>query len=190
MDSVAFLERLASLTALSREFRGEIEDRLVPEVYRPHQIIHAAGQTETRLWYVVKGLVRTYELEQSGKEHTVYFFREQDLLFSYEGFWMQKTSLYIEVLEPSTLVALDYVQVNDWLNRFPEVRELAGIFMQHRYQQDQFRRWLMTQSAGERYRQLRKTDPELFRRVSVRLLATYLNMTRESLSRLMGQDWL
>lgn len=187
-DSRAFIERLSGLAHLSAELKEELAFSLVAEHYRSHQVIHATGQVETRFWYIAEGLVRTYDFDLSGREQTFAFFRHQDLLFSFEGYWKEKSNHYIEVLETSMLVSLSYEHLHALLTRFPEMQDLVKIFVRQYLHQERYRHHLLTLTAKERYLHLRKSRPELFRHVSVRLLATYLHITRESLSRLMGRD--
>ncbi|MBW4888947.1 Crp/Fnr family transcriptional regulator [Mucilaginibacter sp. HMF5004] len=176
------------MTTISVGFRLELEARLETETYRPHHIVHAAGQVENRLWYLESGLVRAYYFDQTGKEHTVDFYMEKEMIFSYSGFWKEPSDYYLEVLEHSELIAITYLSLYELTDNFPETRILTGIFTRRRYHQELFRNRLMTWNAAERYRQFRKRYPHIFRRASVRLIASYLNMTRENLSRLMRKD--
>ncbi|MBK0378542.1 Crp/Fnr family transcriptional regulator [Mucilaginibacter segetis] len=179
---------LSGITDLSPAFTSRLHAVLKPEIYQPHQVFQAAGQRENRLWFVLQGFVRGYYFDPSGKEHTLSFHSENELIFSYEGFWQETADRYLEALQPTGVYSLSYEELASLLPQFREAQLLKEVFVRHQYQQERFRKRLLTWSAEERYRQTRKLQPELFRKASVRLIATYLNMTRENLSRLMAKD--
>jgi CRP-like cAMP-binding protein len=188
MSFESVINYLSSIITLSEAFMTALEGSLTGESYQPRQVIHAAGQIENRLWFVDSGFARTYYFDQAGREHTIAFYSDQDFIFSHQGYWKEPAAYYLEALYPTILISLSYDALATQVSQFEEAGELVSIFLRHHYQREQFRNRLLTWAAEERYRQTRKLNPELFRKVSVRLIATYLNMTRENLSRLMGKD--
>jgi CRP/FNR family transcriptional regulator, anaerobic regulatory protein len=165
-----------------------MEQLVVREQYKPHQIVHAAGQTENRFWLLETGFARSYYLDRAGKEHTLAFYLEKQLIWSAQGYWNEPADYYLEVLEPSVMSAITYRGLHQLADAFPETGVLVQLLIRQQYQRELIKNRLLALSADERYRQVRRTMPELFRRASVRLIASYLNMTRENLSRLMGRD--
>jgi CRP-like cAMP-binding protein len=188
MNTSAIIDYLSSLSFLSEALQTELQKMVIREEYRPHQVIHAAGHTENRLWFIEKGFARTYYLEPSGKEHTLSFYPENQLVWSNPGYWHEPVDHYLEVLEPSVLLSLTYRVLHQLNDLYPETVELVQQLIRQQYHRDLQKNRLLGMTAEERYRQVRRLMPELFRRASVRLIASYLNMTRENLSRLMGRD--
>ena len=182
------IEYLSSFTTLSEPFIQEITKWFKTEHYKSHQILHAPGQTENRLWFIKQGFARTYYFDRSGREHTLHFYNLKDFIFSYQGLWKESSDYYIEVLDESELLSAPYEQIMNWLDAYPEAKIISAVLSRHRYHQELFKARLMTWSAEERYVQYRKFDPDVFRKASLRLIASYLNMTRENLSRLMGRE--
>src|SRR5476651_2301908 len=187
MSMESLIGYLSAITPLSTAFKEEMQASLRTENYKAHQIIHAAGQIENRLWYLETGFARTYYFDQSGKEHTLIFYLEKDLIFSYKGFWKEVADYYLEILEPSSLISLSYNSLST-LSKYEETKILMEAITRQRYQHDLFKNRIMTWTAEERYIEYRKENPEIFRKASVRLIASYLNMTRENLSRLISRD--
>jgi CRP-like cAMP-binding protein len=187
MSVESLIGYLSAITPLSPPFKEEMQAGLQTENYKARQIIHAAGQTENRLWYLESGFARTYYFDQAGKEHTLIFYEEKELIFSYKGFWKESTDYYLEVLKPSSLISLSYEYLTG-LFQLEETKILAQVFIRQRHQDDLFKSRMMTWTAEERYKQFRKIHPEIFGKTSVRLIASYLNMTRENLSRLISRD--
>lgn len=188
MNTAPLMSLLSDITALSPSFHAAITGHLKEEHYRAHQILHAAGQVERRLWFLENGFARAYYFDQTGKEHTLSFFKEKEIIFSYRGYWKEPTDYYAEVLTDSALLSLDYEVLSSLMEQFEETRVIVQSFIRQRYHQEDFKCRLLTWSAEDRYHQFRKTSPDIFRLASVRLIASYLNMTRENLSRLMGRE--
>jgi len=188
MPDLAFIEYLSSLTGLSSDLAAALHAQLNQETYRNHQVFHSEGQAENRLWFLEEGLVRSYYFDPAGKEHTLQFFSTGEVIFSWHGFYQERTDFYLEALEPSKLWALGYNALNSLCEAFPELVDIAKVIARRRFHTDTFYSRLMTLGAEERYRQFRNLHPDIFRRIPVRLIATYLNMTRENLSKLITGD--
>ena len=179
---------LSAIAKLSTGFTGALRSGLEEEQYKPHQIIHAAGQVENRLWFIETGFARSYYFDQAGKEHTLSFYLEKEIIFSYKGFWREAADYYLEVLAPAVLISFSYDSLSQFIDQYSETRTLINVFTRQRYYQELFKSRLMTWTAEERYYQFRKAHPDIFKIASVRLIASYLNMTRENLSRLMSRE--
>jgi CRP-like cAMP-binding protein len=186
--NAAIIEYLSSVSFLSVALKDELGKLVLREDYKPHQVIHAAGHTENRFWFIEKGFARTYYLDSSGKEHTLSFYPENNIIWSNQGYWNEPTDYYLEVLEPSVTLSVTYKMLHNLNDVYPETTGLVQLLIRQQYHQDLLKSRLLGLTAEERYQQVRKSMPELFRRSSVRLIASYLNMTRENLSRLMGRD--
>lgn len=188
MSAEPLINYLSLITELSPAFSDQLEKLFEKEHYRPHQILHSAGQMENRLWFIDNGFARAYYFDKSGKEHTLNFYDSKDLIFSYQGLWKESSDYYIEILQDSELWSIQYDQVKLWIDKFSEMKIITNVLTRHRYHQELFRSRLLTWNAEERYLQFRKVSPDTFKKASVRLIATYLNMTRENLSRLMSRE--
>lgn len=188
MIKLAFTEYLNSITPLSPALKDELLSNLQIEEYKSHQIISASGQTENRLWFIYKGFVQAYYYDNAGKQHTLKFYQENDLVFSYNGFWRKPSDYYLETLQPSIMVSLSYKSVAK-LFKYLETGDLARAFIMQQDKEADFKLKLMNGSTKERYKQFREARPEIFGKTTVGLIASYLNMTREYLSRLMSDDF-
>lgn len=188
MSVDSLIGHLSNLTNLTPAFIEELKAATEVESYKPHQIVHAAGQVENRLWYLVTGFARTYYFDMTGKEHTISFYSKSEIIFSYKGYWKEQTDYYLEVVTVTILIALPYETLYRLMVQYEEATTLVRIITRQRYYQELFKSRLMTWVAEERYHQFRKNYPDVFKLASVRLIASYLNMTRENLSRLMGRE--
>jgi CRP-like cAMP-binding protein len=188
MLTTSFISFLAAITELRPAFIEGLNLHLKEEKYKAHQIIHSAGQIENRLWYLESGFARTYYFDQTGKEHTLSFFTEKQLIFSYKGYWREATDYYLEIVTDSKLISLSYESVGSLVNGFYETKFLVHAFKRQLYYVELNKSRLIALPAEDRYLHFRKSNPEIFKIASVKLIASYLNMTRENLSRLIGKD--
>ena len=186
-NTVQFLQRLSAITPVSAELRDLLTENIRHEEYRGHQVLYAAGQSDLKIAFIQSGLARNYYFDQDGEEHTTRFWMEGEFIFSYEGFRSKQAVEYLEVLEASTLLTLTYIQVNEMLSQFKEMGKIVE-FIDQKYREGELMRdRLLAMTAEERYRQYRKLNPQIFRRVPLRMIASYLNMTRGGLSRIMSR---
>lgn len=146
----------------------------------------AAGQVHHHLGFVVRGLVREYYLDELGQEVTIAFFPEGEYATDYAALLAQRASRYtLRCLEPTTLLTLSYqhmqtgYQQHAGLERYGRVvAEQVVQGLKARIESFQFR------SAEQRYLDFLEQRPDLFRRVSLTHLASYLGVERPSLSRI------
>lgn len=188
MAALRFIDFLSALTDLSEDLLTALNDSLKPELFHHHQVFHVGGQVENRIWYLEEGLVRAYYYDQKGKEHTVQFFSAGEVIFSWQGLYKEPNDCYLEALELSKLSSLHYERFHYLREHFSEMKTIALVIARRRHHLDLFYRRLMVLSAEERYRLFRHLHPDIFRKVSIRLIATQLNMTRENLSKLITGD--
>ncbi|MCI1985162.1 MAG: Crp/Fnr family transcriptional regulator [Lactobacillus sp.] len=143
------------------------------------------GDRSTQLFFVAQGGVRLWH-NDDGRDITVQFFFENQIVASFESFYLEKPSLFsITALEPTTVIAIDSAVLQRSLQQEPA---LLAAFTNHICQRfiDYTRYFLnrIEQSPESRYRSLVAADPALVARVPQHELASYLGITPVSLSRI------
>lgn len=144
------------------------------------------GERQRDLLFVASGLVRGYYINDKGEEITVRFAAEQGYVVHYSAMLQDQPSRYaFQCLEPTTVVALPYAAVQAGYDRFPSMERIGRciaervlIAQQQRIEQFQF------SSAEERYLAFLKEHSNLFNRISLTHLSSYLGIQRPSLSRI------
>ena len=134
---------------------------------------------------VHKGLLRSFFVDEGGKEHTFMFAPEGWIIADLEasGFG-RATRLAIEALEESE------VELRPMLDRVLEAQDAESQFkLMHRRAGALQRRVLMmmSTSALERYEFFLETYPQLGGRISQKLIASYLGITPQALSKLRAE---
>ena len=135
-----------------------------------------------------KGLLKCYYL-LDGTPVSDWFFGEMETIVSIDSFYDQVPSKdFIQALENTDLFYITYDDLENLYRNFIEFnvigRILTNKYLRIWHRQAQNIRML---TAEERYAFLLANQPELINRVPVRDLASYLDMSRETLSRMRGR---
>lgn len=187
MKSENLIRLLSEKTNLSSLLIQALEASLRTEIYKPHQIIQAVGNIENRLFYIESGFARNYFYDQFGQEHTVRFWEPGNIMFSYEGYYRVSSYFYVEIMADSRFISLSYERLNQLEKEFPEIEQLLRYFLLE-YQKEEFeKQQLISLPSEERYRFLRQNSNHLFSKVSSKIIASYLHISRETLSRYMSK---
>lgn len=187
MKSDLFIKLLEEKTTLSSTFIEALELRLQLELYKPHQVVNAAGHIENRLYFIESGFARSYFYDQHGQQHIVRFWDKGSILFSYEGYFKVPSHYYIEIMAESRMITLGYANLYELQGCFPETSLLIKFFLLQ-YQEEEFQRQLLISLPTEdRYNYIRKNYNSLFSKVSSKMIASYLHMSRETLGRYMAK---
>jgi CRP-like cAMP-binding protein len=188
MNLTSIYNLFSNITNLSPEFKLELSEKSGEEKYKAHQIIQAAGQMENRLYFIESGFGRNYYYDHHGNEHTVRFWKTGDLLFSYEGYYQVPSYFYTEIMEESKVITLNYTVLHELDTRFQEIAILIKSFL-IKYQQEEYEKQkLIALQAEERYLLFRQNNPTIFQKAPTRIIASYLNITRETLARYIGRN--
>ncbi|MFY7998350.1 MAG: Crp/Fnr family transcriptional regulator, partial [Candidatus Kapaibacteriota bacterium] len=157
----------------------------ISELKPKHFYIHA-NTIQKELGFVYSGLLRTYFIDQAGNEITVNFIKEHQFATHYSAFTTQKPSLYyFQCLEPSVLVNLSYQHIQEAYNHYPTLERYGRLVAEAvlRAQQKRIESFLFD-TAEKRYLDFIHENPDLFNRISLSALSTFLGIERPSLSRI------
>lgn len=143
------------------------------------------GEICRHTFFVEKGLLRLYSLSENGKEHILQFASENWLLSDRDSvFFKEPSKFYIEAIEDSELIPLDSHLFKKIAALTPDFREKNEILLQNHIRHlNQRINLLLSASAKTRYLEFVKLYPDLQLRVPQWMIASYLGITPESLSR-------
>ena len=136
-------------------------------------------------FFVEKGLIRMYSIDKNGKEHIVQFAPENWMISDRSSmFFNEKSSYYIDAIEDSEIWSLKMDFFNTMHIKYPEtVGNNERLLHKHiRNLQDRVNS-LLSDSAEERYMKFIKMYPDIMLRVPQWMVASYLGITPDSLSR-------
>ncbi|HSZ71433.1 MAG TPA: Crp/Fnr family transcriptional regulator [Cytophagaceae bacterium] len=145
-----------------------------------------AGQVCDFEAYIIKGCVRTYYVDENGFE--------VDLLFAIEDWWIsdlasfsqqKPAQLYIETVEECELLLIDYASKEKLFKKVPAFERLFRLMVQ-RTHETMMNRLIsnIAKSAEARYVEFVKKYPSIPQRVPQHLIAAYLGISPEFLSKI------
>jgi len=142
-------------------------------------ILQRKGDINTKVYYVEKGLLRSYTIDEKGKEH-IYMFGPESWLVTDNCDSNDPCQLFIDAVEDTTMNISSKQEV---LKQAPDLEPILRRLnkMQNRIVM------LMSSSAKERYEHFIETYPSITQRVPLKMVASYLGITPEALSRVRNE---
>jgi CRP-like cAMP-binding protein len=178
----AYLQARASFT--DDEF-ASMEAMFVPSRLRAGGFLQRAGEVARHSAFVARGCLRSYAIDAKGKEHIVQF--------APETWWLSDTvslasgtpsQYFIDAIEDSELLLLDPASHQRLLQEVPAYAVSFGAGVQrHAAAKDRRIVTALSASAEERYLEFISTYPSIALRVPQFMVASYLGISPETLSR-------
>ncbi|HJV78469.1 MAG TPA: Crp/Fnr family transcriptional regulator [Paludibacter sp.] len=155
-------------------------------IIKRNTIILTQGQVCKHFYFIETGCVRSYYITKEGLEKTRLIMFEHSPLTVLSSIISQKPTIeYLETLEDTVLYSIsqeDFFllrkEIPEWDEFYQRMLVDAFLFQNSKIEE------LVTLSAKERYKKLLKEKPHYIQRVTNKVLATYLDISQETLSRL------
>lgn len=156
------------------------------EKYQKNDLLIKQGKSVKHCYFVVNGLLKLFYDDKDGKQHIISFAMEDWWESDFAAYFTNtKANMSLQCLEDTSVFSLSLVSYQKLCADIPKVehfflqKSISGqIAAQNRILS------FLTSNAKERYEQLLKQFPLLFQRVPKTLIASYLGVSRETLSRL------
>jgi len=156
------------------------------EVVLKNTTILKEGQVCTKLYFLEKGVGRSYYLHENGKYITQWFFSEGTFMTSLESFFQERPSLnYIEIIEESVVYSISKKNLDLLFKKYHKMEKFGRIISTEMITKisDKLNA-IQFQTANERYKYMLKEFPNISNRVPLGYIASYLGITQETLSRI------
>jgi CRP-like cAMP-binding protein len=180
-----FFKSLSAKISLTVEEQEIFKAYLTPKKMRKRQYLLQEGDVCKHTAFVEKGALRAYTIDEKGGEHIVQFAVEGWTIADLYSFITGEPATYnIEALEDCELLLLSKTAQEELIKRIPKYEHFIRLQMQSAYIALQRRLTAMfTMTTEERYTNLVKTYPDIVQRVPQHMIASYLGLTPETLSR-------
>lgn len=157
---------------------------LIPVKYKKGEVVLPEGEPCRYMYYVEKGLVRQYYFK-NGKDVTEHLSCEGKIVMCIESLLTGKPSqIIIETLEVTHIYAIPIQLLKRILDTDVEMNHLYRAILEHALISSQIHADSQRfENAQERYEHMFKTHPQLILRAPMQYIASYLQMTPETLSR-------
>lgn len=139
---------------------------------RKGEILQRKGDFNSKVYEVKSGLLRSFSIDEKGKEH-IYMFAPENWIIADSVPPERPSELFIDALEDSTIIKREK-EIDSNADTQKIIRRLEVL------QQRIIR--LMSSSAIERYEHFTETYPDIVQRVPQKMIASYLGITPEALS--------
>lgn len=171
-------------STMTHEELDLLESILVPRRYAKNELILREGEVCKNIYWVVKGLVRQFYFKNK-KELTEYMATENNICMCIESLFREEpTNLQIVALEPTILYLLPKAALEQVAMKSVNIQILYRKILEESLILSQIRAdMLRFESAQGRYLKLVKRQPQLVLRAPLVYIASYLQMTPETLSR-------
>ncbi len=177
--------QIETIIELSDDEFDFVQSHFVLKKFKKHQFVVQEGQSVEFDYFVLKGCLKSYFTDSNSKEHIIQFGLPDWWITDYEAYYFQKNAtVNIDCIEDSELLCLSSsnreklcAEIHKIEHFFRKKTNRRNVALQQRIMS------LMSVSARERYDSLLEQYPQLFQKVPKRLIAQYLGVTRETLSR-------
>lgn len=168
-----------------------LESIIVPQKYAKGEMILKEGDICRQFLYIDKGLVRQFYFKH-GKEVTEHLGQEQTIVMCIESLFKEEpTKLQMEALEPTTVYALPKADLERVAMHNVNIQILYRKMLEESLIVSQIHADLVRfETAQDRYKKLCKLCPQVVLRAPLVYIASYLQMTPETLSRVRASTLL
>ncbi len=173
---------------VSQELRAALLDRLSYRAFKKGELVHDANVVCTRSYFIQKGLMRTYFLKD-GKEISEYFCCEEEWVNSPRSFILRQVDIYyIDAIEDTEAFVLNVGDLVYLFEHFPEMERYSrlsmGTVFGHLMERITSLRFT---TAREKYDHFCNAYHDIYHRIPLGMVATYLGITQETLSRIRAE---
>ncbi|MET4104829.1 Crp/Fnr family transcriptional regulator [Hymenobacter sp. UYP22] len=181
----AFIARCHAIHPLSPGLEAALRQLVGRETAPARSLLLQPGHTAHKLYFLESGLIRGFYLKD-GKEVTAWFMPEGHFVAAILSFFSRQPSHeYLQALEDSVLWFITQDHLQALYQQFPEFNYIGRVLTEQYYVLSEQRALhLRMLPATERYALLVQQFPDVARRVPLKLLASHLGITPETLSRL------
>lgn len=183
------LKSFREKVAATPEELQECLSYFTPKKLKKKQFLLQEGGVCNRLAFVERGALYSYSTDAKGTQHVIQF--------AFEGWWIsdlysfftqEPSNLTIEALEDCELLLIDHEQHHKLLKLVSKYETYIRLLYQNAYIALQRRvESTIGLTAEEKYNRLLSQYPAILQRIPLNLIASYLGVTPETLSRIRKQ---
>ena len=181
-----FITLIKTITDLPPEQEEKFNALLSIKHIKRGEFFVKAGRISRNIAFVKQGLFRYFYTTEEGVEFTKGFFDSRSVLSAYDALLENSPAHYsIEALEDAVIEMVDYDKFRQLFSEDPCWNEFLVALLQKGYVAKVRReREFLLMDAEQRYRTFQKRYPDLEKRIKQHIIASYIGIAPESLSRI------
>jgi CRP-like cAMP-binding protein len=179
-----YINNITSAIISDEEFR-HIEDAFTSKTVKKKKYLLHAGTVCKYMSFITKGAMRQYSIDEKGNEHVI--------CFGLEGWWISDrgsftnlipSQYYIDAIEDTDLLVTTNEKINILIDLSPSFLKMSRILDGNNFVASQKRiNTAISATAEEKVVYLMETYPEFLTRLPQNMVASYLGITPETMSR-------
>ncbi|GGG02829.1 Crp/Fnr family transcriptional regulator [Pontibacter amylolyticus] len=181
-----FFQNLNSKVQLTEEEQEQIKTYLTLKKLRKKQYLLQEGDVCKMIAFVEKGALRAYSVDENSNEHIIQFGLEGWTISDLYSFLTGEPATYnIDAIEDSELVIISKSAHEELLQTMPKYETFTRLNITGAYLAMQRRLTsIISSSVEERYQEFIALYPHIAQRVPQHMIASYMGLTPETLSRI------
>lgn len=189
MKGKQLLNYIGNFVELTPEEESLLSSKVVYKKYLKNQYILQEGNISKAASFIISGCTKTFFIDNKGQEYIVVLAIEGWWIADIESFLRQKPSKYnVLCLEDTEVLQLNNNSIEELYKDIPKLERFWRIMMENAYIASQKRVLInLTLTAKERYLIFKKSYPKIESRIPQYLIASYLGITKEFLSKIKSQ---
>ena len=153
---------------------------------RKRQFLVEQGEVCRYENFVINGCLRCYYVDREGDEHIIQFAVESWWIADLQSFLTQSPAQFnVDAIEPSELIQIEYQNLQQLYREIPKFERFFRLIIQNAFVASQ-RRIIasFSRDAESRYLEFKQRYPDIEQRVPQYMIASYLGITPEFLSKI------
>lgn len=186
MNINKLLTHFSNYIPLNEEEITELSNRVIERNVKRKEFILQKNDICNNYTFIVSGLFKMYTVDKNGAEHILHFASENDWICDINSFHNKKQSLlYIDAIEPSTIIQIDNSNLMYLFTHYQKFDRTFRVLIENKFMELENRILQnISSKAEERYQFFLEQYPNICNRIPNVLIASYLGITPEFLSKI------
>lgn len=183
------IETISKYIYLNNDDKEQIAICFEKSVGKKNEILFREGSHVRKLFFIESGFVRSFYIKDNGSEKTHWVYSENDFFTSWYSFFTGKPSFEsLQIINEAVLYSIsesNYIKLCDTSNAFNGF--INGYYQHLIAEMDFLSKSFLQLSAKEKYQYLLETSPKMVQEIKLGTLASLLDISQETLSRIRRQ---
>lgn len=177
---------IEQITPISEEEFGHIQSFFTLKRVRKGQFLVSEGDEVKYEYFVLSGIYKVFYVDEQGKEYILQFAQENWWMSDYPSYFKKKeATMYIECLAEGEVLCLTLLSREKLSEEFHKMEHFFRVKLTNGYIALQLRiKLLLSGTPQQRYEEFARLYPDLMQLIPKKLIAEFLGVSRETLSRL------